>query len=348
MSNDPAPRILISRMSSLGDTVLTMPIACALREEFPNAHLAWVVEKESASIIREHSALDEVIQLDSGWSKSIKAMRETARILRTRAFDVLIDCEGTSRTALLGWLAAVPQRIGFSGPHSSLLNRILNTEQVTPVFDHLTDRALELLIPMGIHSPRVRWHLPIPSTARAWARTWRRNIPNPKIAILDPGAPQTPKLWDAANFARVLRHLHDVYHYRCIICWDTQSERDFANEIVEHSRGSASLTPHTDLQHLAALLELSDLFLSGDIEPLHVSVAVGTPTINLHTTSTARTCSTYRQLTLQSGKVRRDKSQRNRDPKSNHHSTARCDITFERVCDAVAEIESKQRLLRSA
>ena len=149
MSNDTAPRILISRMSSLGDTVLTMPIACALREEFPNAHLAWVVEKESASIIREHSALDEVIQLDSGWSKSIKEMRETARTIRTRAFDVMIDCEGTSRTALLGWLAAVPKRIGFSGPHGSLLNRILNTEQVTPVFDHLTDRSLELLIPMG-------------------------------------------------------------------------------------------------------------------------------------------------------------------------------------------------------
>ena len=350
MPNDAALRILICRMSSLGDTVLTMPVACALREEFPNAHLTWVVEKQAASMIREHRALNEVIQLDPDWFKSLKGLLNAGRILRPHKFDIMIDCEGTTRSGLLGWLTAIPQRIGFSSPHSSLLNRVFNNEQVTPVFDHLTDRSLELLIPLGIHSPKVRWHLPIPPTSRTWARSWRRNIPNPKMAILDPGPVRTWKHWNAEIFAKVSCHLRESYQYRSIVSWNTETDREFANQVVKHSRGSASLAPHTDLKHLAALLELSDLFISGAIEPLHVSVALGTSTINLRGATTDRTCSTYRQVTLQSGddhETRPFTGQRN--PRSTTSRSIRTShsVTFERVCDAIAEIESKQRLLRA-
>lgn len=351
MSNDAAPRILICRMGSLGDTVLTMPIACALREHFPEAHLVWLVEKTAAALIREHRALDDVIQLEVGWSESLSRLRTTARMIRSHNFDVMIDCEGTTRSGYLGWLAAIRQRIGFSSPHSNFLNRCFNTEQVNSVFDHLTDRSLELLIPMGIHSPKVRWHLPIPATARTWATSWIRNSPNPKLAILDPGRGLNSSHWDATNFAKLSCHLRSAYQYRSIICWRTELERNFAHRIVEQSRNSASLAPHADLQHLAALLELSDLFVSGDIEPLHVSVALGTPTINLHAKTTDRNCGTYRQLTLQSGdddetsnknSTRKPRSGVNRQKLTSHA------ISFERVCDAVSEIESKQRLLRAS
>ncbi|MGI9469718.1 MAG: glycosyltransferase family 9 protein [Rubripirellula sp.] len=351
MSNEAAPRILICRMSSLGDTVLTMPIACALRDHFPKAHLAWLVEKHAASLIREHRALDEVLQVEAGWSESWSGVLATARMLQTHHFDVMIDCDGTTRTGMLGWLAAIGQRIGFSRPHSNLLNRCFNTEQVTSVFDHLTDRSLELLIPLGIHSPKVRWHLPIPAAARRWATSWTRNSPNPKLAILDPASGLNSKHWDATNFAKVACHLRSAYQYRSIICWSTHRERAFANRIVDQSRCSASLAPHTDLQHLAALLEQSDLFVSGAIEPLHVSVALGTPTINLHSATTDRNYGTYRQLTLQSGGD--DESSNHFGGSGQRSGTNRKKptahpITFERVCDAVAEIESKQRLLRAS
>ncbi len=350
MSKNAAPRILICRMSSLGDTVQTMPIACALREAFPSSHLAWVVEKSCSSIIREHPALSTVIPLDTGWSKSPTGIRDAVRMIKAEGFDVLIDCEGTICSGLLGWLTAIPKRIGFTGSHASVFNRMLTTERIAPVFDHLTDRSLELLIPIGIHSPRVRWHLPIPAKARSWATRWRRNIPNPKIAMLDPGVALMSEHWDARNFARIACHLRDAYQYRCIICWSSNAEREFANRIVEHSRGSASLAPHTDLQHLAALLELSDLFISGDTEPLHVSVALGTPTINLHPAATPKNSRMYRQLTLQSGVVsaitEHPGKSEGRSTRSRKSVPAHA-VSYARVCDAVAEIETKQRLLRA-
>ncbi len=351
MSNDAAPRILICRMSSVGDTVLTMPMACALRDHFPEAHLAWLVGKNSASLIRDHRALDDVIQLEAGWSASLSRIRATARMIHSQNFGVLIDCDGTTQSGCLGWLAAIEHRIGFSKPHSTLLNRCFNTEHVTPVFDHLTDRSLELLVPLGVHSPKVRWHFPIPAPARTWATAWIRNSPLPKLAILDPGSGTKSKHWDPTDFAKLTRHLQSAYQYRSILCWRTAQEREFAHEIVEQSGCSASLAPHTDLQHLAALLEQSHLFVSGDVERLHVSVALGTPTINLHAATSEQNCDTYRQLTVQSVY----------DDESSHHFAGLSQssggkrkgprsraITFEHVCDAVAEIDSKQRLLRAS
>ena len=351
MSNDAAPRILICRMGTLGDTVLTMPIACALREEFPDAHLTWLVEKKSGSLIREHRTLDHVLQLEAGWSDSWSSIRQTARMIRSHDFDVMIDCEGTTLTGFLGWHASIPQRIGFARPHSSFLNRCFNNEQITSVFDHLTDRSLELLIPLGIHSPRVRWHLPIPAAARTWARSWTRQSPTPKLALLSPGSDLSSEHWDATNFAKLACHLRTTYRYRCLLCWKTDAERSFANRIVEQAHNSASLAPHTDLPHLAALLEQSDLFISGDLEPLHVSVAVGTPTINLHATATSRSCGTYRQLTLQSHNdhdaARHASDIKPHSPLSRKKIISHA-ITFERVCEAVSEIETKQRLLRAS
>ena len=56
-----APRILIVRLSAIGDVVHGLPVLCALREAIPDAHLAWLVEGRAADLLRGHRALDELI-----------------------------------------------------------------------------------------------------------------------------------------------------------------------------------------------------------------------------------------------------------------------------------------------
>ena len=60
MPDDASPRILISRLSHIGDCVLTVPVLCALRDHFPNAFIAWIVEKPSASVLAGHEALNQL------------------------------------------------------------------------------------------------------------------------------------------------------------------------------------------------------------------------------------------------------------------------------------------------
>src|SRR6056297_4332906 len=73
---DRAPRFLISRMSAIGDTILTLPVARALRARFPDAHIAWIVEEKSSPVVRGHRAVDELIVLERGWFTSPRGLRE--------------------------------------------------------------------------------------------------------------------------------------------------------------------------------------------------------------------------------------------------------------------------------
>ena len=343
MPTENAPRILISRMSAIGDTILTMPVACALRQHFPDAYIAWVVEKKAAPMIRQHPALDQVIELERGWFTSLGGIREARQTLRQHRFEISIDCQGLTKSALAGWLSGASQRIGYAGHHGGELSRILNNTRVKPVFSHLTDRSLELLIPIGITSPKISWMLPIPEAARNWAMRWRRTIQAARLAVLNPGATAPSKMWEADRFGATAHYLANRYGYRSVVVWGNSQERSMADQIVSHSKGTATLAPDTDLHHLAALVATSDLFISGDTGPLHMSVAVGTPTIGLYGATRPGDSGPYGQIALQQAYERGSRRHRRHADNS-----AMRQIHVRHVCEAIDQVEQKRKLLVAA
>ena len=64
-------RILISRLSAIGDVLHTLPVLCALRAALPNAFLAWVVEGRNGELLQGHPALDELRVVRRGDRKSV-------------------------------------------------------------------------------------------------------------------------------------------------------------------------------------------------------------------------------------------------------------------------------------
>ena len=351
MPNEASPRIAICRLGTMSDAILTLPIVCALRDAFPSAHLGWVAEKRCSSFIGRHPALNAVIAFDSRRSRSVSNLYRARRLLKAERFDVYIDCEGSLRSGMLGWQTGISRRIGFAGRGSHVFNRSFTTETIRPVFQHVTDRTLELLIPLGIHSPRVRWRLPIPPSARTWATKWRRNISHANITLLDPGTALGSRYWDVEKFAQVALHLHRSHDHRSIICWNNEAERNFAKQVVSRSKEAASLAPTTDLHHLSALLEVSNLYISGNLEPLHITVALGTPSIDLQTRPNASSQGIYRQPALHALQTRR------RELKSGplelvrklrFTGRTRGEASLEDVFEAISKFEIQQSLMRSA
>lgn len=342
MAQDATPRILISRMSAIGDAILTLPVACALRDHFPKAYIGWVVEKKAAPMIRNHRALDQVIEFERGWFTSLRGIRNAREQLLPHEFEIAIDCQGLTKSALAGKLSGAEQRIGFGGSHGGELSRILNNTLVKPVFTHVTDRSLELLIPLGVHSPKVRWKLPIPPEAQSWASSWRNQIPSESLAILNPGATWASKLWEVDRFAATARYLQDRYNYRSVVVWGSEDEQKMADEIVRLSNESATIAPATDLHHLAALIETADLFISADTGPLHLAVAVGTSTIGLYGSTRPGDSGPYGQVAIQ--KAYESGTRRHRRSADN---SAMRQISVEDVCASIDELESKRQLLKS-
>jgi lipopolysaccharide heptosyltransferase I len=333
MPSDTKPRILISRMSAIGDTILTLPVACALREHFPQAYIGWVVEKKSAPMVRKHQALNQVIELERGWFTSPSRIAATRRLLRFHRFDISIDCQGLTKSALAAWLSGAKQRIGLAGKQGGELSRLFNNQLIEPAFNHVVDRSLELLAPLGIRSP----------TALTWAARWRRTINSHSLAVLNPGATWNSKLWEMDRFGATAVYLRDTYGYRSVIVWGSDQEREMAEQIVKHSDGSAVLAPSTDLHHLAALIETANLFISSDTGPLHLAVATGTPTIGLYGATRPGDSGPYGQIAIQ--KAYESGSRRHRRAADNQ---AMRQIEVADVCVAIDGIEGKRRLMESA
>src|SRR5262249_37611129 len=109
------PRILIVRVSAIGDVVHGIPVLCALREAFPNAFLAWIAEGTAGDVLEGHPALDELVRVPRRWWKSPRELWRMRNRLRSLRFDVTIDLQCLTKSAITAWTSGAKRRIGLAG-----------------------------------------------------------------------------------------------------------------------------------------------------------------------------------------------------------------------------------------
>jgi len=278
-----SPRILIVRLSAVGDTVQTMPVACALRERFPEAFLAWAVEERAAALLRGHPALDELVTLPRGWLKSPRAVWRIRRRLRRLHLDTVIEAQGLAKAAILARLSGARRRIGFGRPWGRELSPWINTERVDTSAEHVVERNLQLLLPLGITPSAVEFQVPDHAADRAAAAAIIRRADLERgFAIINSGAGWPSKLWPNQRYAAVASYLGRTEQVPVLVVWGSAAERAAAEEIVAGADGRARLAPPTTLTELAALARRARLFIGSDTGPLHLAAAVGTPCVGLY------------------------------------------------------------------
>src|SRR5437763_9532845 len=106
------PRILMVRLSAVGDCVQTMPLAAAIKEHFPQAHLTWAVEPAAAPLVRAVPAVDRVIVVPKRVGLSMRGVWRLRNELRQQRFDFCLDPQGLTKSGLIAWLSGAPTRIG--------------------------------------------------------------------------------------------------------------------------------------------------------------------------------------------------------------------------------------------
>jgi lipopolysaccharide heptosyltransferase I len=275
-------RVLIVRLSAIGDVLHGLPVLNALRDALPAAWLGWIVEGRTAELLQGHRALDEVIQVPRGWLKSPATVWRLRRRLRALRIEVAIDLQGLTKSALAAWLSGARRRIGPAGAEGRELSSWLNNERVEPRAAHVVDRYLELLRPLGIHPVQARFDLPEPAPAAVMAGQTLAGLGlNSGFAIINPGAGWPSKLWPPDRFAQLARHLGHRRGVPSLVVWAGPQEHAWADEIVRASAGQARLAPPTSLVELAALCRRARLFIGSDTGPLHLAAAVGTPCVGL-------------------------------------------------------------------
>jgi len=287
------PRVLIVRLSAVGDCLQTMPLACAVRDHWPQAHITWVVEKGAAPLVEACDAIDRVIVLPKRFATSPKTLVWLRRELRRECFDLALDPQGLTKSGIVAWLSGAARRIGFARPAAREINPWLQTELVASRNAHRVQRYLELLGPLGIKRPSVRFGLSVPSAPEEKASALANRLELQRgFVVLNPGAGWDSKRWPIERYADVARHLSS-HGIASLVTWGGEQEREWAESIVAQSHGAAMLAPPTSLLELAAILRRARLFVGSDTGPLHLAAAVGTRCVALFGASSAAACGPY-------------------------------------------------------
>lgn len=290
-------RILCIRLSALGDVAHALNALALLRDERPEAFIAWAVEQRFAALLEAHPHIDELIVLPRSewgrmawnpllWPRLFRQRRAVAERLRTMRFDVSIDFQSSMKSSWLVRAANAAMRIGFDRPVSRegnvrAQNRVVAVSQEGM---HRVERDLALLAPLGIAPRFVPAALGRPE--RAVQRVDRALADAPgdgPLVVIHPGTSEFAafKRWPVERYARVADRLVSQRAARVVVTAGP-AERAMAQSLVSAMEGQAlAMPPDGGLMALAELLRRADLFMGSDTGPMHIASSLGTPLVAL-------------------------------------------------------------------
>jgi len=287
MSTDPA--ILIVRLSAIGDIVMASPLIHALRQRYPQSHIAWLVQPESAALLYDHPELDEVIvwprsQWRELWGQKrllslLREIRMFRAVLRRRGFVLAIDLQGLMKSGILAWLSGAERRIGLGSREGSqglmteVLPRAGEAELIGSEYRFLAER---LQLPVEPFQMQVG----IGAPAEAQAGQLRRSLPaGSSYAVICPFTTRPQKHWFVEYWRELIPRLRSDGGMPVVMLGGPGDVK--AAQAVAQASDVIDLVGQTQLQAAAALIRDSGLVIGVDTGLTHIGIAFDRPTICL-------------------------------------------------------------------
>lgn len=277
-------RILIVKLSSLGDIVHAWPVAASLRASFPQARLAWLVEQKWLPLVVRHPDLDEAFTLDTFSLRRRPRRWDVLRadLARVRAFhpDWCLDLQGTFKSAVVTRLSGAPERVGFAA--AARRERgcgFAYNHKVQPRSTHVVDQMLELAAACGPLQRVLSFPFPIPEAVQQSVDTWIAENHIGPFAFYSPGGGWASKRWPSERFGRLADLLEQRYGLAAVLNRGP-GERDLDDAYRRASTIRARLFSG-DVEHLGAVLKRARIVVGGDTGPLQLAAALQVPTVAL-------------------------------------------------------------------
>ncbi|HEX7191786.1 MAG TPA: glycosyltransferase family 9 protein [Thermoanaerobaculia bacterium] len=260
-------KLLVVRLSALGDVIHTIPAVVALRKRYDE--IAWAVEAPYRELVEIVTGVRAIPVSLKRWS--LANFREARKNIR--GFDVAIDFQGLIKSALVARFSGAKERIGFASTYvkeKPAAWYMTKHVEIDPS-KHVVDWNLQL---GGVTMPDVDF-----------APFAKGELDSNGAVILLPGAGRPEKVWPVERFRALAHRLGD----RALAVWGP-GEEEQALAI------GCRMAPRTSLRELAQLLRTASVVIGGDTGPLHLADALGTKVIGLYGPTNPRRNGPYSQL----------------------------------------------------
>ena len=279
-------KILIVRLSAMGDIVHALPLAANARAA--GATVGWLTDHQYGGLLEGNPALDRLFLADTrrwrGNPFSPASWREIGQLrqsLLAFAPDRTVDVQGLWKSALLARMAGAPV-VSFSAaarrePFSAVL--VGTGIDIEKGAVHVVDQNLGLLAPLGLpvtrRAPDARYLLERESPV---ASAFLGGLPAP-FALYHPGAAHAEKAWAEEKYADLASRLELDLGLFPVISWGPGDEDRVA--LLSARLPSAARIPPLDFRGLAHVMARARIFVAGDTGPVHLADALGVPALAL-------------------------------------------------------------------
>ncbi len=292
--------ILIVRLGAMGDVVHSLPVAAALRQAYPGAHIGWAIEERWAELLAARSELNapsasssperplvdavHVVNMKSwlaspfssaGWRQR-KKMKSA---MREQEYGVAIDVQGALKSVWVARASQAKTLAGFATPREPLAKAFYK-QKFEMRGTHVVEQGVNLVQDLsGRTDLRTEFRLPCDPDAEAWRETELRKRGIGGYVVVTPGAGWGAKRWPAERYGEMARQLGE---------WGLQSivnsgpgEEHLAQTVMESSGGAAQALT-CSIGQLIALARKARLFVGGDTGPVHLAAAMGVNVVAIY------------------------------------------------------------------
>ncbi|MBP0598363.1 lipopolysaccharide heptosyltransferase I [Herbaspirillum sp. LeCh32-8] len=284
-------KILIVRVSSLGDVVHNMPMVADIRRHFPDAQIDWVVEEAYTSLVRLNPHIRNIIPIAlRRWRKSLFSAATRAemaafwRQLRAEPYDLVFDTQGLTKTSVvmrMARLAPGGRRVGLAnateGSGYEPISRIFHDQSIkVDLHTHAVMRArLVAADAMGYRPDGAAdFALRSPEPQRL---PW---MPEQPYAVFFHGTARDAKQWPQADWIALGRALSGR-GLPVLLPWGSQKEQQAAQALAAGIPGALVL-PALPLMEAVALVQQARLVVGLDTGLTHIAAAYCKPTVELY------------------------------------------------------------------
>ena len=272
-------KILIVRLRSIGDTVLSTPSIYALKRFLPHVDVDILVEDWVAPVLANHPHVNKVVTLERG---GFFARAHAARQLRSAGYDVVYNLHGGTTATFLTRATGARHRVGFKSYQYAQLH---NHQAPSPLLlwgqqkTHSVEQQLALLGWTGVpvtDRPRTQLGIPAPAAEYVEKKLQDAGLRGQKLALIHPAAAFATKQWATENFARVADFLAERGFAPVAIAAPHES-----GVIYELQEKASVKIVSFDLMlpEVTALAARSQVFVGNDSGIAHIAAAVGTPSV---------------------------------------------------------------------
>ena len=277
---DKVKRVLIVRLRSIGDTVLSTPSLFALKRFLPHASVDILLEDWVAPVLDGFPFVDNVITLER---KSTAARARVARQLRANNYDVVYNLHGGTTATLLTRATGARHRVGYQTYQYARLHNHLSPASSSlwgRDKTHSVEQQLALLGWTGVPvSDRPPTELAVTPAASATisARLQAAGLKDIAFAVIHPAAAFATKQWAADKFGRVAADLRN--RGLAVIAITTANQKPIIDEMYKNTAAPAAAFTDLSLPEITALLAGARLFVGNDSGIAHIAAAVKTPSV---------------------------------------------------------------------